>query len=416
MAAKTYDKDIDYSKILKNLMETGGTAEEVGDVLAQRTEKTASEPGLSNYANDNIYQSALNYIAHYKRPAQEQPESALAGQTGTAGRISALTDDLLNREDFSYDHTTDPVYAQYEAEFTRKGEQAMQDTVGQVSARTGGLASSYAATAGQQVYNGHMAELADKIPTLYQQAYERYLAEYSMDKDNLDELQEQEATAFNRERDQEETLYNRSMAQEDTQYSRMLDQVSIDNEQQKTAAAGKQQEIENALSVWTTNGYATQDVANALGVPVGTPTTDQSYNNWYTKYTQSKAAGGGSGSGSGDAADLSDAEKAFNGGDQSDSVIQALMAQDYTQEAIENAGYKGKYFTDGNSLTTFSDYGTAVEYMKSKGVSGDKASGMMTKSEWQKRKSGGGTMAEVAYYDTYEEYLAAYVQFAAENA
>ncbi len=358
--ALTYDKDIDYSNILKNLMENGGTAEEVGDVLKLRTEKATSEPGLAQYANDNIYQSALNYIAHYKEPSET---AGTAGSTatlsGTAGQINALTGELLNREKFSYDYTADPLYTQYEKTYTRQGERAMQDTVGQVSARTGGLASSYASTAGQQSYNDYMAALSDKIPELYQQAYERYLDEYSMKRDDLSELKDQEATSYSRQKEREET-----------DYSRTLDRISLDTEQQQTAIALRQQEIENALNIWTTNGYATQAVADVLGVPAGTPTTDQSYNNWYTSYTQNKVSGGdsgtgsGGGSGSGGSADqdaeLSDAETAFNAGDYSDSVIQALVDQGYTQAMIEQAGYKGNYFTGNMENTGAAKLGTAA--------------------------------------------------------
>ena len=50
--------------------------------------------------------------------------------------------------------------------YTREGQRAMQDTIGQVSARTGGIASSYATSAGNQAYNYMMQQLGDKIPQL----------------------------------------------------------------------------------------------------------------------------------------------------------------------------------------------------------------------------------------------------------
>lgn len=50
----------------------------------------------------------------------------------------------------------------------------MEDTLGQVSARTGGLASSYAGSAAQQSYNQYMSALGDKIPELRQLAYQMY--------------------------------------------------------------------------------------------------------------------------------------------------------------------------------------------------------------------------------------------------
>lgn len=90
------------------------------------------------------------------------------------GRIDDLTAQILGRAAFSYDLETDPAYQQYRESYTRGGQRAMQDTLGQLSARTGGLASSYAGTAAQQSYDGYMSALADKIPELRQLAYSMY--------------------------------------------------------------------------------------------------------------------------------------------------------------------------------------------------------------------------------------------------
>lgn len=86
---------------------------------------------------------------------------------------------LDNYKPFSYDVNTDPLYQNYKDQYTRNGQMAMQDTLGQVSARTGGLASSYAGTAAQQSYNQYMQALSDKIPDLYQLAYQQYADQYN---------------------------------------------------------------------------------------------------------------------------------------------------------------------------------------------------------------------------------------------
>lgn len=89
-------------------------------------------------------------------------------------QIDNVTNQIMNREEFSYDPNTDPLYALYRDNYTRNGQRAMQDTLGQVAARTGGLASSYATSAANQTYNNYMAALADKIPELQQLAYSMY--------------------------------------------------------------------------------------------------------------------------------------------------------------------------------------------------------------------------------------------------
>lgn len=90
------------------------------------------------------------------------------------GLIDKLTDKYLNRPAFSYDAESDPLYQMYKEQYTAAGKQAMEDTLGSVSARTGGLASSYATSAAQQANNAYMDALAGKIPELQQLAYQMY--------------------------------------------------------------------------------------------------------------------------------------------------------------------------------------------------------------------------------------------------
>lgn len=102
--------------------------------------------------------------------------------------IDAAQKKFLNREAFSYDAEKDPSYQQYRDSYTRQGNKAMQDTIAEISARTGGLASSYAGQAAQQTYDGYMSALADKIPELREIAYQKYMDEYNMDRDALNVL------------------------------------------------------------------------------------------------------------------------------------------------------------------------------------------------------------------------------------
>lgn len=117
-------------------------------------------------------------------------------------RIDAMLNQILNQEKFSYDPATDPAYQQYEQMYTRNGQKAMEDTLAQVSARTGGLASSYAGMAAQQTYDGYMAELADKVPELRQLAYEMYLADMDSQIQKLGLLQGMDDTQYSRYRNQ----------------------------------------------------------------------------------------------------------------------------------------------------------------------------------------------------------------------
>lgn len=190
--------------------------------------------GRGNGGGGFSYEAAPTYTSRYQ------------------SQIDDLTRQILNREAFSYDPEKDPTYQQYKESYTRNGERAMQDTLGQVSARTGGLASSYAGSAAQQTYDNYMGALADKIPELKQLAYSMYqdegntqranlemlvaleqgdyakyadlLAQYNTDRsfdygvhrDNIGDERYEDETAYNRETYKDETEYNRALAKAQT--------------------------------------------------------------------------------------------------------------------------------------------------------------------------------------------------------
>lgn len=190
--------------------------------------------GRGNGGGGFSYEAAPTYVNRYQ------------------SQIDDLTKQILNREAFSYDPEKDPTYQQYKESYTRSGERAMQDTLGQVSARTGGLASSYAGSAAQQTYDNYMGALADKIPELKQLAYSMYqdegntqranlemlvaleqgdyakyadlLAQYNTDRsfdygvhrDQIADKRYEDETAYNRETYKNETEYNRALAKAQT--------------------------------------------------------------------------------------------------------------------------------------------------------------------------------------------------------
>lgn len=156
------------------------------------------------------------------------------------GAINQAANALMNREAFTYDHNTDPMYQQYADSYTRQGQQAMQDTLAQVSARTGGLASSYAGTAAQQTYNGYMSALADKVPELRQLAYQMYMDEGDTMRQNLQMLQGLENTAYGRYRDgvadsQWQQTFDYNVAQDALAQNNYLAEIAYQKERDKLA-------------------------------------------------------------------------------------------------------------------------------------------------------------------------------------
>ena len=104
---------------------------------------------------------------------------------------------INNMGKFSYDMNNDAFYQQYAQRYADNAKLAMQDTVGQISALTGGYGNSYAATAGQAMSKQQMEGLNDRATELYQLALQQYNAE----SDRLNNLYSITANAYGMEQD-----------------------------------------------------------------------------------------------------------------------------------------------------------------------------------------------------------------------
>lgn len=111
--------------------------------------------------------------------------------------LNDIYNQISSREKFTYDMNSDAFYKQYAQQYQQNAKLAMEDTVGQISALTGGYANSYAATAGQAMYNQQMQGLNDKAIDLYQLA----LQQYNMEGDRLNNLYGITADAYGMEQD-----------------------------------------------------------------------------------------------------------------------------------------------------------------------------------------------------------------------
>lgn len=82
-----------------------------------------------------------------------------------------------NRGQFRYDANNDPVYQSLRDQYVHNGRRAMQDTMGQAAGLTGGYASSYGQSVGNQAYNEYLTKLSAQIPGLAAEARAAYDAE-----------------------------------------------------------------------------------------------------------------------------------------------------------------------------------------------------------------------------------------------
>lgn len=107
-------------------------------------------------------------------------------------------DKLLNREKFQYDVNEDALWQQAKDRYIQQGRMAMQDTMGQAAAMTGGYGNSYAQGVGQQAYQGYLQQLNDSLPEYYQLAQDAYDAEGNRLKEQYGLLSDQESQEYDR--------------------------------------------------------------------------------------------------------------------------------------------------------------------------------------------------------------------------
>lgn len=299
--------------------------------------KLPQDLGLQDFS----YESAPSYVSKYQ------------------SQIDQLASQILNREKFSYDPETDPLYQQYADSYTRNGQRAMQDTMGQLSARTGGLASSYAGTASQQAYDNYMAALADKVPELQQLAYSMYRDEGNDQRANLEMLMALEQGDYAKYADllgqyntdrsfdygvfaddrsfdyglsrdavedaryADETSWNRQTYQDETAYSRSLQKA------QTLAAAGD-------FSGYKALGYTDAEIANMKAA--------------YDKAQAAARSSGGSG-GSSDGnkwASVEDWVARFGEDAAEDYIKEHYKALGYSSQSAALSGWKNHLLESGS--------------------------------------------------------------------
>lgn len=175
------------------------------------------------YTPGSAVQQAQAYLnqVQSRRPGEYQSQ--------WDGELTELYNRIANRKPFSYDIGTDPVYQQYREQYQRQGRLAMQDTMGQAAALTGGYGSTYGEQVGQQAYNAYLQNLNDVVPDLYNAAYNRYRDEGTDLYNQYGLLSDRENQAYSRYRDTVNDYYSDlsdARSAYDSAYSRDYNQWS----------------------------------------------------------------------------------------------------------------------------------------------------------------------------------------------
>ena len=194
----------------------------------------------------------------------------------TGGTYGKQVDDalakILNREPFSYNMNADPLYNQYKDQYIRGGKLAMMDTMGQAAQLTGGYGNSYAATAGNQAYQGYLTGLNDKMPDLYSLALSKYNSEGDALRDNFGALQGMYDREY-AEHDRKMTDYRAELDRLDSLYA---DSQRWDYQTARDAIADAQwqAEFDEAVRQWNQLHPAKTSGGGGVRTPVGASDED----------------------------------------------------------------------------------------------------------------------------------------------
>ena len=186
------------------------------------SDTNSSESGTST--NTSTASSSENFSDNYPKYTESKTvtsaKAALEAQLKAKpvpyeskwqGQIDAIIDRIMNREEFSYDVNGDALYQQYKDQYTSLGNLAMQDTMGQAAAMTGGYGNSYASTAGNQAYQSYLQQLNEVVPELYRMALDKYNQEGQDLYNQYGLLSDQEGQEYSKHLDS----YNQWLAERD---------------------------------------------------------------------------------------------------------------------------------------------------------------------------------------------------------
>lgn len=296
-----------------------------------------------------------------------------------AEQQQALLDAIINRPDFSWSKEDDPQWHSYRKSYLREGDRATADALGQAAAASGGRPSTAAVTAATQAGDYYAAQLNDIIPTLYQQAYDRYLNEYNMSLQDLNAVNTQEQLdyakyldqlgqfntdrnfAFNQYLSDFDILQNQLASlqgQDSVDYNRWMDKVGLYEQKQAEETDLARAQVDAILAA---GGSPSADLVGASGY--GSEYV-QALEEAYRRQAAQQAAGGGgrsSSSGGGKSKmTLTTAKQAANAGVFSDDVLAVLRENGYTDEMLKAIyGYEPHSGGSG-TITDASQLGAAA--------------------------------------------------------
>lgn len=175
------------------------------------TQPTEQEPTQPTEPTTPQQEALSEYDADAAEAGDELPPGYrdMVDQYGTApeyegSQYDPLRDEALEtarNSKWNYDPNLDPVWQSYMKQYRREGDRATANALAQAAGLTGGTASSAAVTAAAQAGNNYAAALSDRLPEVYNDAYNRYLQEFQRQLGIADEYNQLSNQDYSRYRD-----------------------------------------------------------------------------------------------------------------------------------------------------------------------------------------------------------------------
>lgn len=298
---KTYDyqgwlDDTDYSAQGLHQIDTKAPTWVVEESLNNHYNKASGTKGMEQYLNNDATKAMIDYIAQNKGGYNDVLHSRPTYERKNDAKIDEMYDKIMNREAFSYNAETDPLYQQYAEMYRREGDRAMRDTLAEVAMGAGGM-NSYAITAAQQANDYYNQKLADKIPELYQLAYSMYLDEGNRMRDDLGLLIDMENNDYNRYlndlgqwNNDLSFAYGREQDALADEWKRKTWDYQIDSDAKDDTRQDKADAREWVEFLISNHATPSQQELDAAGI---TPEQYEQWKNWY--YNQNITTGGRTG-------------------------------------------------------------------------------------------------------------------------
>lgn len=263
-----------------------------------------------------------------------------------------LLDRILNREDFSWSKETDPQWSSYKKSYLREGDRATANALAQASAASGGRPSSHAVNAATQAGDYYATKLNDVIPTLYQQAYERYLDEYNMKLKDLNAVNQQEQLDYAKYLDRlGQFNTDRGFAYQNyaDDYDRLRSQLADVQGQDQIDYARYLDEASRRQTAQDSIRSQVDAILAAGGSPSANLVSESGYSSEYVKALEdayrkqgAEKAAKKSGSGGGGTMSLTTAKAMAKEGQFTDTVLNTLRKAGFTDDYIAQVyGYTG---------------------------------------------------------------------------